>query len=109
MATSSEWVRRVSAWRASGQSAEEFARRRSWNDATLRWWASTLKRRGISTETAPSVAVHFARVVAKPAASAAASAPASIEVVLSRGCVVKVSTGFAPELLRAVIATLEGA
>lgn len=111
MATSAEWAKRVSAWRASGQTAEEFADRRGWNGATLTWWASTLKRRGVSTEEGSSVALHFARVVARPSTvpPSSVSAPASIEVVLSGGRAVRVSKGFAPDVLRAVIETLEGA
>ena len=107
MARAAEWAKRVSAWRASGQTAEVFAERRGWNGGTLTWWASTLKRRGAETSGAR---VQFARVVASQAsAPPSSSAAPSVEVVLSRGRTVRVSKGFAPDVLRAVVETLEGA
>jgi hypothetical protein len=108
MATAAEWSKRVAAWRASGQHAEEYASAHGWRGATLRWWSSRLKRQPADALSAPSVAVHFARVVAKPAAPSSL-ATACIEVVLSRGRTLRVSAGFSPELLRSVIETLEQA
>ena len=108
MATSVEWARRVSKWRASGEDAGVFAARRGWNARTLTWWASTLKRRAASTAPAKSVAVQFARVVVKEPVPCASPGTGTIEILLSRGRCVRVSAGFAPDLLRAVVETLEG-
>ena len=36
----------MAAWRASGQTADEYAAGRGFAGSTLRWWASRLGRRG---------------------------------------------------------------
>ena len=41
--TQRTWAKRVDAWRASGERAEDFSRREGYAASTLRWWASTLK------------------------------------------------------------------
>jgi hypothetical protein len=38
------WSKRVEAWRASGETAEEFSGHEGYAANTLRWWASKLKR-----------------------------------------------------------------
>jgi len=38
------WSKRVEAWRASGETAEEFSGHEGYGANTLRWWASKLKR-----------------------------------------------------------------
>ena len=58
--TRAVWVERVEAWRESGERAEEFSRHEDFSAATLRWWASKLKR-----ETAPDD-VRLARVLRTP-------------------------------------------
>ena len=45
MASSEIWAKRVAAWRASGQTADEYAAGRGFAGSTLRWWASHLGRR----------------------------------------------------------------
>ena len=108
MATSAEWARRVSKWRASGEAAGVFAARRGWNPRTLTWWGSKLKRRDAATAGTKSGAVEFARVVAKEPLPRTSSSTGTIEILLSRGRCVRVLPGFSPELLRAVLETLEG-
>lgn len=108
MATSDEWAKRVSAWRASGLTAHEFAERRGWNSRTLMWWASALKKRGISSKPEPAGVVHFARVVTNESGSRRPSEAASMEVGLPRGCSVRVFSGFSVELFRAIVDALEG-
>jgi hypothetical protein len=107
MAASVEWARRVSKWRASGETAGVFAARHGWNPRTLTWWASTLKRRDASTAGTKSRAVEFARVVAKEPVPRASSSSGTIEILLSHGRCVRVLPGFTPDLLRAVLETLE--
>lgn len=62
--TKSAWRRLVASWRASGQTAEEFAAAHGVAAATLRWWTSRLKR-----EEPPSAAplVRMAQVIRSPA------------------------------------------
>lgn len=52
------WAARVEAWRASGQTAPEFASGKGFAPSTLRFWSSKLKRQ--RAEIAP--AIVFARV-----------------------------------------------
>lgn len=62
--TKSAWRRLVASWRASGQTAEEFAAAHGVAAATLRWWTSRLKR-----EEPPPAAplVRMAQVIRSPA------------------------------------------
>ena len=108
MATSVEWARRVAKWRASGEDAGVFASRRGWNPRTLTWWASTLKRRGASAADGKSAAMQFAKVVAKAPLPGTSPNTCAIEILLSGGRWVRVPQGFSPDLLRAVLETLEG-
>lgn len=44
MADAKTWAKRVSEWRASGETAGAFASGRGFAPSTLRWWASRLAR-----------------------------------------------------------------
>ena len=44
MASAAVWAERVSAWRASGLTADEFAEGRGFAGASLRWWSSRLRQ-----------------------------------------------------------------
>ncbi len=59
MASSETWAKRITAWRASGQTAAAFAAGRGFAGSTLRWWASHLgRRRGAAlVRVVPAVAV----------------------------------------------------
>lgn len=98
MATESEWRRRVQAWRASGESATQFAARAGYNARTLTWWSSRLRAKA-------SPPVRFVRVVAPETPAS----PATVDVVLASGRVVRVGPRLDPALLRGVIAALEQA
>jgi hypothetical protein len=61
------WKSRVTAWKASGQTAEVFAASHDLTAGTLRWWASRLRREERQQAAAP--AVRLVRVVRpKPSA-----------------------------------------
>ncbi len=88
--TTETWIERVSAWRESGERADEFSRRGGYASSTLRWWASKL-RRELASASATAVAaatpeVRLARVVrrAEPSARSvtSASAPSSAVITL---------------------------
>jgi hypothetical protein len=55
------WKSRVTAWKASGQTAEVFAASHDFMAGTLRWWASRLRREARHEAAAPEV--RLARVV----------------------------------------------
>ncbi len=64
--TKDTWRRRVASWRASGQTADEFAAEHDLTVSTLRWWASQLKR----DAAAPAPLVRMAQVIRPPVPSA---------------------------------------
>lgn len=64
--TKSTWRQHVASWRSSGQTADEFAARHGPTAATLRWWASRLKREETTQETP---LVRMAQVIRSPSVS----------------------------------------
>jgi len=62
------WAARVREWRASGETAKQFAEGHGYNAATLSWWASRLRneqprfvqlvRQGPSAERVPMITVE---------------------------------------------------
>ena len=99
MTAATKWAARVEAWRASGQSAREFAAGRGFAEGTLRYWASRL--RSPAAESAKSE-VRIARVV-RLSPAATADTPIVIELGVAR---VGVRRGFDREVLVAVLETL---
>lgn len=92
------WAQRVAAWKNSGLSASAFAALHGFQAHSLYFWSSRLRLR----DDAPSE-VRFAQIVQAP------SPPPSLplEILLATGHVVRVSSGFDPALLRAVLEVLE--
>ena len=72
------WKSRVTAWKASGQTAEVFAASHDFAAGTLRWWASRLRREARHQAAAPEV--RLARVVRRRT-----SGPRTDEVTLPAG------------------------
>ncbi len=109
-----QWGELVSAWEASGVSADVFAREHGVVGSTLRWWRTELGRRARkephrrppkrpSLTTASGVAL--ARVVRPGDASAAADAGGAVGVLVG-GARVVVERGFDGVLLREVVRAL---
>jgi hypothetical protein len=92
--TRQQWTERVERWRRSGRTAGEFAAQEGVRPATLSWWGAELKR---TARASPGFIE-----VAPP------SAKGSIEVVLGERVRIRVSGTFDAELLRQVVAALEG-
>ena len=90
-----EWTERVESWRASGQSAAEFAVGKEYSEKLLRWWGSELRRR-----EQRRARVRVARVV-RPSPRE----PLFVAVGAAR---IEVRAGFDRELLRCVVAALGG-
>jgi hypothetical protein len=93
--SAAEWTERVEAWRASGQSAAEFAAGKEYSEKLLRWWGSELRRR---EEKQPRVRV--ARVV-----RATPKEPLVVAVGAAR---IEVRAGFDRAVLRDVDTALGG-
>jgi hypothetical protein len=97
-ATAVVWQERVAEWRASGETAEEFARGRGYAATTLRWWSSRLRRETL-------VPPGFVRLVPRAALPAE---PASALVVEVGDARIRVTRGFDPALSARVVAALRG-
>ena len=102
-ATSETWRRRVEAWRASGERAEDFCRREGYAASTLRWWSSRLKR-----EARTASPIQLARVIrtAAPVPSSVGSSSAIVIDVSLAGVRVAVMPGAERATLALVLEVL---
>ena len=106
------WEERVTAWRASGLSAEKFSADKSFKPHRLWMWSARMRKAqreaaGGSAAGATAAGVRIARVVrtrGAPVISGPDSAPLGLEV---SGVRVVVSRGFDRGLLRDVLDELE--
>jgi hypothetical protein len=107
------WTKRVERWRASGLTAEEYAREIGVKANTLRHWSWLVGQKRRARDRAPArrvagrVQPAFVEVVTAPAAPAATASGELIEIVVRDAIRIRVPTGFDAEVLRRVIATLE--
>src|SRR4051812_13711202 len=91
------WSERVTAWRASGVSASQFAHDQGLAVSTLRYWATRLSK-------APKP--QFLQLVTK---RPAAPTPSSSELVVEVGAArIRVTPGFDAALLSGVVQVLKG-
>lgn len=91
MRSAAVWRQRVRAWRASGETAAQFAEGKGFAEATLRWWA--WKLRGKVAPPAPAEPIALLRVVRSGDAGSPAELPrraSPIEIELGRA---RVSVG----------------
>jgi hypothetical protein len=101
--TAAVWKKRVAQWRASGETAERFGRRRGFAGQTLKWWAWRLAR-----DSAERPVIRVAQVV-RP--QQVAAEPVGGEIVveyLDRRVRLTVGRGAEEVLVAAVIGRLEG-
>jgi hypothetical protein len=96
------WTKRVTEWRASGQSPEEFAGRIGVHAGTLINWHYKLRRLEAAEGAAPT-AVEFVEL---PAAAVSVEYEA-VEVVLPGGARLRVPSRFDEAALRRLVAVLE--
>ncbi len=104
MADRATWVKRVAAWRASGQTAAEFAKEHDFASGTLRWWSSQI---GPTPAKPARPAVRIARVVRAAGAGKAAAPSGAAVVVEVEGVRVVVGAGFDHGTLASVVDVLE--
>jgi hypothetical protein len=102
MASRAQWTRTVAQWKKSGLTAAVFAEQQGLNVRSLQRWSSALQRASASVDQ-----TAFARVIPIDSGAKRATEPATIEVVLASGRVVRVGQGFDPGLLREVVTALE--
>jgi transposase len=94
-ATKARWEAQVRRWRASGQTAREFALRHGLNANTLRWWASRLGRDAAARPGFVEVTL------------AAPVVEGRVEIVVRDGLSIRVSGAFDETVLRRVLAIVE--
>jgi hypothetical protein len=100
--TETKWSERVREWKASGQTAKEFAASRDFKPSTLVYWASCLRTgaSGSGRRKKLERAVPMTRVVR-------VAAPSDGAIVVAVGAArVAVRAGFDPALLRQVVLAL---
>jgi hypothetical protein len=102
----------VANWKASGQTAAEFAAGRGYAPATLKWWSSRLNTGAVSggspVRAWQGPAVPLARVVVRDELEAAAMPLAEAPIVVELGAVrVLLRRGFDADALRQVLLVLD--
>lgn len=114
--SAAQWGELITAWEASGLTADVFASEHGVAGTTLRWWKTELARRGQKElrrhpPREPSLTrasgVALARVV-RPGEVSPASARGGV-AVLAGGARIVVEPGFDGRLLREVVRALEEA
>jgi hypothetical protein len=109
-----EWLEELRRWRASGQSAADYARERGIHAGTLAGWASkardsvVARRAGSGQRSSMFVPVHVAPV-AETSAGKAGADRGQIELVLRNGRSVRVSGKFDGEAVARLLMIAEGA
>lgn len=100
LSTEQRWRERIAAWHRSGLTAHAFTADKPYATSTLRWWSSRLRR-----------AAPMAFIEVRPRSSATDSPyPPSCLLVEVGAARVRVTPGFDPALLTAVVRALsEGA
>jgi len=90
----------LAVYRASGQALKTFCRAHAVGVRRLRWWRERLPREDAAAESAPRfVPVHVAPV-------APSGGPASFEVVLPGGSVIRIGVDFDGAVLRRLLVVL---
>jgi len=96
-ATERMWAERVRAWRASGESAEDFAEGKGFAGSTLRVWSSRLGQMAGSP--------RLVQLVPRAPVPAPSAASGSLEIEIGEARL-RVSRGFDRELLAEVVSVL---
>ena len=101
MATRAEWTRRLSRWKKSGQTAEEFAAKEKLDVKLLKWWR--WKVGSSPTEVSETLPPRFLPVRVVDTVEPPTGAASPIEIALPNGRVVRVAPGFDSRTLLRVL------
>jgi hypothetical protein len=96
-----EWAKRVERWKDSGLTAKEFAAETGVKASTLTYWSWRLRASRPKQPSARSSAPRGRFV--QLSASSPSAAPATLELVLGAGIVVRIPSGFDEETLTRVV------
>jgi hypothetical protein len=105
-----EWRKRVTRWKDSGLTAQEYAAEAGLNPRTLTWWRSAFEReaRGQSARSAKEERIRAVNLVElKPPVAVAPAPSALIEIDLDGRRKLRFSETTAPEVVARLIAALE--
>jgi hypothetical protein len=95
------WAKRVARWKASGQTAKEFARRHQLSDVSLTWWkwklGSDARRQSRKTPISPLTFVEMTAAMQRE----------PLELVLEGGVRLRVPHDFADASLARVLDVLD--
>lgn len=109
--TERRWRRIVEEWRSSGLLAREFATRKKISPGTLYWWSSRLgKQQSARGPDSPAATMpKFLPVeIIEEAPRISQPPPATLEIVLPHGEVIRVPPGADLTQFRQVVAALRG-
>lgn len=93
------------AWRASGESAADFAARHGWRPQTLQWWTRQL---GEKRQSAPKGFVEVATREQRSTAPSGHDLGAMLEVALANGRTLRVRGTPSASTIRLMLSILEG-
>ena len=111
-----EWEKRIAGWKASGESAPDYAKKHGWNPRTLIWWDKRLAAASKAAEAGqgfveviPSDGTFAAKMpIEKAVTMLSGSAPhRDVEVIRRSGRVLRMQTGGSPAALRELLGVLE--
>ena len=101
MATRADWTERLKRWEKSGQTAEEFATKDKLDVKLLKWWR--WKVGSSPTEVSTMLPPRFLPVHVVDTVEPPTRAVPPIEIALPNGRVVRVASGFDPQMLERVL------
>lgn len=102
------WLERVRLWRQSQLSVRAFCARHRLREPSFYAWRRVLRERGLSDDGPSAQAVPSATTptFVKVAVDSAANVSA-VDLVLAEGRILRVRTGFDPDLVRQLVRLLE--
>lgn len=103
------WRERLARWQSSGEDAETFAAREGVTAKSLRWWASTTRRRDArAASSSPAQSFLPVTIGAGRYSATTTATMATIEVELISGHLLRIARGFDVETLQRVVDAIGG-
>ena len=103
-ATADQWANRVSAWKRSGRTAEEFANEHDLSAKSLRWWSWKLGQRERPQDRGDVARLIPLRITSTESAPVPRPADDTLEVRIGERVSIRVGRDFDEATLRRVLA-----